>query len=175
MTNALWLAALAASAATLYGLLALWAALGRGPWFVRAAIVAGAIGMLIPVPAFDLAIVFLSQSLAIIAPLWLLDAARSIRRKKTAGEASVSATSGAGHRFSLADLFLFTLVAAGIASLGAYLPAKHREFWLSYASVGVGAGVVTLAAAWAALGRRWGGVGSGCGGRSSWSWRRVSA
>ncbi|HUY87961.1 MAG TPA: hypothetical protein VMV10_04420 [Pirellulales bacterium] len=154
MATAILLALIAASAATLYGLLALWAALGRGPWFVRAAVVAAAIGMLIPVPAYDLAVVFLSQSLAIIAPIGLLAAVRSVRRR-TAVEGGGDEASAAGHRFSLTDLFLFTLVAAGIASLGAYLPAKHRAFWPSYVLIGAGAGAVSLAAACAALGRRW--------------------
>lgn len=154
MVRAILLALIAACAASLYGLLALWVGRGRGPWFVRAAVLAGAIGMMIPVPAFDLAIVFLSESLTIIAPLWLLATLRAARRRTAADESESPDANDGGYRFSLADLFLFTLFAAGIASLGAYLPAKHRDFWLSYALIGAGAGVVSLAAAWAALGRR---------------------
>lgn len=154
MLRPILLALIASCAASLYGLLALWVGRGRGPWFVRAAMLAVAISMLIPVPAYDLAIVLLSESLAIIAPLWLLAAFRAARRRTAADASEGREASESGHRFSLADLFLFTLFAAGIASLGAYLPAKHRDFWLSYALMGAGAGVVTLAAAWAALGRR---------------------
>ncbi|HEX5497982.1 MAG TPA: hypothetical protein VFX03_02105, partial [Thermomicrobiales bacterium] len=146
---------LAACAATLYGLLAIWAGLGRGRWFVRAAVLAAAIGMLVPVPAFDLAIVFSSQSLVIVVPLLTLRAARSARRRNAASELEQADATASGHRFALIDLFLLTLFAAAIASLGAYLPAKHREFWPSYVMIGAGAGAVTLAAAWAALGRRW--------------------
>jgi hypothetical protein len=154
MVRAILLALVAACAASIYGLLALWVGRGRGPWFVRAAVLAAAIGTLIPVPAYDLAIVFLSESLAIIAPLWLLMVVRAAKARMAADESQRHETSGSGYRFSLADLFLFTLFAAGIASLGVYPPAKHRDFWLSYALMGAGAGVVTLAAAWAALGRR---------------------
>lgn len=154
MANAILLALIAACVASLYGLLALWVGRGRGPWFVRAAVLAAAIGTLIPVPAYDLAIVFLSESLAIIAPLWLLAALRAARRRTAADGSQSHETSGSGYRFALADLFLFTLFAAGIASLGAYLPAKHRDFWLSYSLIGAGAGAVSLTAAWAALGRR---------------------
>ena len=155
MVRAILLALIAACAASLYGLLALWVGRGRGPWFVRAAVLAAAIGMLIPVPAYDLAIVLLSESLAIIAPLWLLMVVRATKLRMAANESQRRETSGEGYRFSLADLFLFTLFAAGIASLGAKFPAKHRDFWMSYALIGAGAGVVSLAAAWAALGRRW--------------------
>ncbi|HVW35823.1 MAG TPA: hypothetical protein VHB99_00920, partial [Pirellulales bacterium] len=162
MVRAILLALIASCAGSLYGLLALWVGRGRGPWFVRAAVLAATIGMMIPVPAYDLAIVFLSESLAIIAPLWLFAALRAARRQTAAGELPCREASDSGYRFSLADLFLFTLYAAGIASLGASLPAKHRDFWLSYALSGAGAGAVTLAAAWAALGRRW-------------RWLRVSA
>lgn len=154
MTTAVLLALIAACAATFYGLLALWVALGRGPWFVRAAVAAAAIGMLVPVPAYDLASVFLSQSLLVVTAAGLLAAVRSLKRR-AACEAIGEETRRQGHRFSLTDLFLFTLFAAGVASLGAYLPAKHREFCASYALIGVGAGAVSLAAAWAALGRCW--------------------
>lgn len=86
MVNAILLALIAACAGSLYGLLALWVGRGRGPWFVRAVMLAAAIGMLIPVPAFDLAVVFLSESLAIIAPLWLLAALRAARRRTAADD-----------------------------------------------------------------------------------------
>ncbi|HXT57436.1 MAG TPA: hypothetical protein VN699_02325 [Pirellulales bacterium] len=155
MANAILLTVLAASAASLYGLLAIWAGLGRGHWFVRAAVVAAAIGMLLPVPAFDLAIVFLSQALSVAAPLLLLEMIRSAKHRNVACDSEITEPIPSGHRFTLVDLFLLTLVAAGAASLGAYLPAKHRDFWLSYMMIGAGAGIVTLAAAWAALGRRW--------------------
>jgi hypothetical protein len=146
---------LAACAAAVYGLLAIWFGVGRGHWFVRAAVVAAAIGMLVPVPAFDLAIVFLSQSLSVAVSLLLLGVIRSAKRRNVACELEITEPIPSGHRFTLVDLFLLTLVAAGAATLGAYLPTKHRDFWLSYVMIGAGAGIVTLAAAWAALGRRW--------------------
>ena len=46
---------LAATAGAAFGLLAVWAALGRVHWSVRFVLVAAVIGCLFPVPAFDLA------------------------------------------------------------------------------------------------------------------------
>lgn len=151
----LLLALLAACAATLYGLLAVWAALGRGYWCLRVAVVAAAVGSLIPVPAYDLAIVFLSQSLMILVPLSLVKAARSARGCTTSAGAGGSEQGRTSHRFSLVDMLLLTLVAAGIACLGVYLPEKHRDFCSSYVLIGIGAGTASLAATWAALGPGW--------------------
>ncbi len=154
MNTPLLLALLAACAATLYGFMAIWASLGRGHWFVRVAVVAAAIAIFIPVPAYDLAIVFITQSLAIVVPLFLLAAAQSAARRRASVEVADNQPQISRHRFSLIDLFLVTLIAAGIAGLAAHLPEKHRPFWPSYALIGAGVGAVSLAAAWATLGQR---------------------
>lgn len=159
MINLILLALLAASAASVYGLVAVWAGMGRAPWGVRAATVSAAIGAFIPVPAFDLAVVFLIQVLTAATPLWMWLVMRSMKRKKMASAPGVvgggeQERAGPTCRFSLLDLFLLALVAAAIACLAAYLPQKHEDFWPSYMAVGAGLGTVTLAATVAALGHR---------------------
>lgn len=44
------------------GLLAIWAGLGRGHWFVRVAIVLGCVSALMTIPAFELIIVYVLQA-----------------------------------------------------------------------------------------------------------------
>lgn len=58
-----------ASASTTWGLLAIWAALSSRHWFARTAVLIGGVWLLALVPAYDLLIVFATESVCIIAPL----------------------------------------------------------------------------------------------------------
>jgi hypothetical protein len=54
--------------ASVVGLLAIWAGLGRGHWFLRAAVVLACISLLLTIPAFELVIVYsLQAGLTIVA------------------------------------------------------------------------------------------------------------
>ncbi|HET6879926.1 MAG TPA: hypothetical protein VFI31_07215, partial [Pirellulales bacterium] len=83
------------SAASLVGLLALWAARSPRHWFLRIAAVGGVLCLLAVVPAFELILIFAAEASAVAAPF----AARRLWRK------------GRFH-FRLADLLLATVVVA---------------------------------------------------------------
>ncbi|MHC4404428.1 MAG: hypothetical protein ACYTG0_32645 [Planctomycetota bacterium] len=71
----IFLAALALLAHSVVGLVAIWVGLGRGHWFLRVAVLGGvlALGLAIPsfelLPAYELVLLFLSQSVIVIVPL----------------------------------------------------------------------------------------------------------
>jgi len=152
MTEIVLVHVLAATAGAAFGLLAIWAGLGRHHWCVRFIPVAAVIVSLFPVPAFDLALVFVTQALVVVVPLLLV-------RRFTLPPADGKATeapprSHAWRRFSIADLFRATLLISTVFGVLAYLPGEVRESWWKYALVGGGFGVATLAGAWAALAHR---------------------
>ncbi len=142
---------LAAMCGASFGLLAVWAGLGRLHWFGRFILVAAVIGGLFPLPAF-LALVFVSQALAVAVPLMV------VRRFTAAGGAGNSVGSASiGHawsRFSLGDLFRATLLVAAVCCVVTYLPGEVRAQWWKHVLLGASLGVATLAGAYAALGRR---------------------
>ncbi|HUY33429.1 MAG TPA: hypothetical protein VMV69_11830 [Pirellulales bacterium] len=139
---------LAATSAALFGLLAVWAALGRAHWFVRVVSVLAALALLLPVPAFDVLLVFFFQSPIVIGPLLVVRVFRS--RAATIGESAPPIRP----RFSLADLFLATLVIAAMCGVGINLPQEIRQASGDYIVIGSGLGVATLAAVWVAIAQR---------------------
>jgi len=152
MTEIVLFHVLAATGGAAFGMLAIWAGFGRLHWSVRFIPVAAVIVSLFPVPAFDLALVFVSQALVVAVPLILV---RRFTAPPADGTATVTAPpSQPWRRFSVADLFRATLLIAAVFGVAAYLPGDVRASWWKYTLVGAGFGVATLAGAWTALARR---------------------
>ncbi len=148
---------------TSVGLLAIWAALGRGHWFVRVAVVGALFSLLLLVPAYKPLIVFVVQA-AVAVPILVI--ARRLRARSEGKSV---------WQFGLRDLLLLTPVVAAVAAVGAIVPKKMWQSWdivrwtgtshgnpamppwLYVLILAATMGVVTCLAAWIVLGRcrRW--------------------
>jgi hypothetical protein len=129
---------LIASASSLVGLLAIWAALSRRHWFVRAAAVGGLICSLAVVPAYALVQIFLAEVTCVVVPLV---GGRLWRERRFS--------------FRLADLFLITVVVASVVLLAKNAPKPVLQ--LGYLGWGAACGYAALAGlgAWKLAGRKW--------------------
>lgn len=158
-----WLAVLVLTllSVAVVGLMGIWIALGRGHWFVRAAVVGAALSLLLLVPAYEPLVLFIVQ-LLVAVPILVL--ARRLRDR---------ATGRLVWQFTTGDLLGFTAVVAGIMAVIASVPVsmwhswhgfEHLFRWLypvgpaiapwHYAIIlGVASGVITLFAAWIVVGR----------------------
>ncbi len=104
-------------------LLAIWAGLSRWHWFLRAAVVFAALAALYPIRAFE-PIVWFAAAMPLTA--WLSGV---VRRRCQPQPGQLQPSSGGEQRpgsryslqFSLADLFLMTVLAGLISALGAGL------------------------------------------------------
>lgn len=143
MTERVLFGLLSASAAACFGLLAIWAALGRTHWFPRLAALLSALGMFALVPATDLVLVFLAETLVCALPLF---AGGVVRR--------ISLLERERWRFPLADLFLATLTVAAACIIVRYLPTHTFRPTQNYAHLGIGFGLAALVGAWGGLSRR---------------------
>jgi hypothetical protein len=142
---------------SLFGLLAIWAGLGRGHWFIRAAVVLGCISLLLVVPAFELVTVYMVQcGLTIIA----LGAWRNWRLPHGAASPSPDPSRMVNARrawqFSILDLMLLTLLVAWMCAMVTSAPHTAWVDWPALLAEGAVAALLTVAAAWIALsGTRW--------------------
>jgi hypothetical protein len=134
-------------------LLAIWAGLGRGHWFVRVAALAAVLGLALLIPAYELVIVFTVQCLVIVPTLLV---ARRLRARAEGKPAT---------QFTIRDLLLTTAVVAALMAVGVSVPPAvwtSPEFagvvppffllsgwppWAAYPLNGLIAGCVALAAA----------------------------
>ncbi|HEV3338794.1 MAG TPA: hypothetical protein VG125_00510 [Pirellulales bacterium] len=109
------------SAASLVGLLAIWAALSPRHWFLRAAAIGGLLGMLTVLPAFELVQISLAETASVAAPLVGLRLWRQGR-----------------FRFLLVDVFLATSIVAAAILLAKNVPepALHAGYWAWGAACG---------------------------------------
>ncbi|MEX2118058.1 MAG: hypothetical protein WD847_00495 [Pirellulales bacterium] len=117
------------------------------------------------IPAYDLVLMFFTQAAVVVLSLLLL---RRLRFRRL----SSSEASGAAHpsrpsraswpRFGLRQLFLAIVLAGGLFAIPAGVPKQQWAEWFAdswgegptLTKLGASLGAVTLAAAWAALGRR---------------------
>jgi hypothetical protein len=154
---------LAVTSSSVVGLLAIWAALGRGHWFLRVATLGAVIGLALLIPAYELIVVYTVQCLVVVPTLIVA------RRLRARGEGNHVL------QFTLLDLLLLAAVVAVLTAVGVSVPRRVWESWgllyaiptffgatatppcVDYLVTGLIGGLVTLAAAWLALGcqRRW--------------------
>jgi hypothetical protein len=143
---------------SLFGLLAVWAGLGRGHWFVRTAVVLGCISLLMTIPAFELVIVYLLQAgLTIVAlAVW-----RNWRLARRAAAAAKEPTPNAGKRlawqFSILDMLMLMAIVAWLSAMLTRVPGVVWTNWRQLLAEGVITAGLTIAAAWIGLsdGRWW--------------------
>jgi hypothetical protein len=154
-------------AGSIVGLVAVWAALGRTHWFWRAAAVEVAAIIWLLIPAYELVLMFFVQSLVVTGALTVA----AWWRGQTSGDAIGSPHHPPARlQFGIRDLLLLTLlVAVAVSTLAAipigiltqgdgstvanYISQRTTTPWIEYTLYGVFLGLVTLLAAWVALGR----------------------
>jgi hypothetical protein len=133
-----------------FGLLVVWAGLGRGNWFVRAAITLGCVSLLLLIPAYELMIVYVLQVVITFAVLTLW------RCGHLSSCGAASEPTRARWQFSIRDLMLLTVLAAWISAMVTQVPAEARTSQVALLIEGVAMALLSVAAAWIAFGRsRW--------------------
>jgi hypothetical protein len=163
MTRETVLLLLAVMTISVMGAVALWAGMSQRHWFLRVAVVGAVLSLWMVIPAYEILAVLFVQATVVIVFLWGL---RLLRARRL------------GCQFTVRDLLLLTALLAIILSVAISAPKSEWTSWLNFrapiqfypkrainlpspwivfAFAGFGAGVVTLVAAWAALGQgpRW--------------------
>ncbi len=144
------------TSSSLVGLVAVWAALGRGHWFFRIAVLGGLLLLALPIPANDPMLVFFAQSVVVVGTIVLT---RTLRLRTTSRGTEVALavdrTGAVTAKFSLRDLLLMMAVAAVFFAVVANVPMEQWawESSLSYIGLGAWLGAITLLSTWVALGR----------------------
>ena len=166
---------LAPAIAGLFGLAAIWAGLGRPHWFLRMTPVGGLLALLALIPAYEPALMFLTQSAVTILPLLLIRRFSGVGptgdNDRPVGQSEPLLST----QFTLLDLLLVTVLVALVSGLlvsppsGTWTAVPYGSLyallgspppplpWLLFGGAGVAFGFATLLAAWAILGRgpRW--------------------
>ncbi len=153
---------------SLAGLLAVWGGLGRPHWFVRAMVVLSGLSLWLFVPAYEPMLVFFTQT-AVAALLLAWAKRRRATKQRVAGSERSDAPEcdDLGHRcaltqpprrlqFSLRDMLLWTVVVALVSAAAAQVTVDVWHGCWRYMLHGTVYGLLTVLAAWVALGRsRW--------------------
>jgi hypothetical protein len=135
--------------ATLFGMIALWAAVSKRHWFARTAIVAGMVLVTLLIPAFEIVILLGLQSLLVALGM-------TVWRRRS-GSASVTAevpsSARSGFHVSLETLMLVVvIVAVGTAVVARTPPSVVGDFYWLVANACVAAGDC-LTCVWIVFGR----------------------
>ena len=128
-------------AASLFGLVAVWAGWGRTHRIARLAVLWLLLGLLVLVPAYDLALLFLAQTVVVAVPLLLVRRLHAMGLHQSA-------------QIGVRDVLLLMLVIAQLAAFAAAMPADARQHWIEAIGYGSAFGLGTLLAVWLALGWR---------------------
>jgi hypothetical protein len=135
--------------ATLFGMIALWAAVSQRHWFVRTAIVAGMVLVTLLIPAFEIVILLGLQSLLVACGMAIW---RRRRRSASASAADVSPERARFH-VSLETLMLVVvIVAVGTAFVARVPPSVVGDLYWLMTNAAVTAGVC-LTCVWIVFGR----------------------
>src|SRR4051812_29100315 len=134
----------------LFGIFGLWAAASTRHWFLRTAVVAGALLVLLLIPAYDVLIQFGCVVLFLVVSLAIWRKARSFLDDD--GEDAPAASSRIPS-LSLASLLLFVVVVAVVSSVAARVPDWPFHHWVDLVGTGLMAGAVGIACVWIVCGR----------------------
>lgn len=183
MTQDFILLTLAVMTCSATGLAVIWTALGKPHWFLRVLVLEGFLALWLIIPAYEILLALFIQAVVAIPALLVVRSLRWRPLARGAGaEAERVATGARRYQFFLQDLLLMMVavslilaVAIGAARGSAHAadnvwqswsrfqalleilsPALGRlpPPWVVFVLTGLGAGVVTLVAAWVALGQR---------------------
>lgn len=135
---------------TSVGLVAVWAALGRGHWFFRALVVVALIALPLLIASYELVVLFLVQSALTAIPLFFL---RRYQRPAVPAFPQDPAPLQGRAQLHLRDLLLAMVIAAAISAILAQIPRATWSEARSLAMLGAAFGVLTLVGVWIGLGR----------------------
>jgi len=157
---------LAAIAATLFGVAAMWAVGGRAGWLARTAPVALLLAALVPIGAYELLAVFGAQVAVVIAWVLVVRLGRAFRDSRNQGESRRGALRtalrrewGDRARFHLRDVLLAVLLAGVVLAIVRLAEPMRTGLGLLppvsgvYGAVGTVLGILTVAIEWAIFGR----------------------
>jgi hypothetical protein len=141
-----------AASVAFFGMFALWAAASKLHWFLRTAVVAGAILFTLLIPAYEVLVSLSVETLCIVAGMifW-----RRRRSSKVATSQAV-APSPVRLRLSMETLMLAVVVIAVLTAVAARFPTIAPESWYSNTVNGFVAAMIALACVWLVCSRtRW--------------------
>src|SRR5262245_18365936 len=105
------IAAVIVLAATLYGVVALWAARGRSTWFWRSAAVLLLLAAVAPIGAYELLAIYGTQAAVVVGGIWMVRLLRAWQARRDV------ATDLRAIQFRLPDLLKATLLAAAVFAI----------------------------------------------------------
>ena len=141
-----------ATPVALFGMFALWAAASKRHWFVRTAVVAGAILFTLLIPAYEVLITLTVETLVVVAGL----AIWRRRRHPAVGVRPENTASRLRLRLSMETLMLAIVIVAVVTAVAARVPNIPAESWYSFTIDGFMSGTIGLACVWIICGRaRW--------------------
>jgi hypothetical protein len=121
---------LAVLAHSLVGLAAIWAGLGRRHWFIRLAVLGGVLGLGVPMGAYDLMLIFLTQSVVALVPLWIIGrGATGALDSGGQGPEGEALRRKRRPQFGLLDLLLATVVVAALVAFVVRVPGDVWDVW----------------------------------------------
>ena len=137
----------------LFGIFALWAASTKRHWFVRTAVVGGALLTLLLVPAYEGVVIFGCNVLFMVVALAIW---RKLRQRTSQEGAVMEARARRLPRVSMATLLLVTVVVAVVTAVAARVPQLSFTVWLWVLGVGLMGGVTGTCCVWIVCGKsRW--------------------
>ena len=115
---------------SLVGLVAIWTGLGRRHWSIRLAVLGGVLGLGLPIGAYDLMLIFLTQSVVALVPLWLIRwRASATLENEGRGPEGEASNRRRRPQFALLDLLLATVVVAALVAFAVRVPGDVWDVW----------------------------------------------
>ncbi|MCI0335775.1 MAG: hypothetical protein L0228_21420 [Planctomycetes bacterium] len=141
-----------ATPVALFGMFALWAAASKRHWFVRTAVVGGALLVALLIPAFEVVMLLSVECLLVVAGIAIW---RRRRRRPTATSARTS-SSAFRLQLSMQTLMLAVVIVAVVTAVVTRAPQLTVEQWYRFVFNGVTAAATCLTCVWIVCGRsRW--------------------
>jgi hypothetical protein len=136
-----------ATPVAIFGMFALWAAVSRSHWFLRTAIVGGAILTTLLIPAYEVVILLTVQTATVVAGIAVW------RRRRSSGETNEHAIATRPRlRLSMETLLLAMAVIAVVTTVAARAPSIPLGEWYQTLLSGVSSGVTTFVCVWLVFG-----------------------
>ena len=131
-----------------FGIFALWAAASKRHWFVRTAVVAAALLVILLIPAYEVVVQF---GVLILLVVMGLETWRRWRKRDTSRKVDYPSR----HRFhmSLETLMLLTVIVAVVTAVAARAPVWSVYEWLRMIGTGAMAAALGLACVWIVCGK----------------------
>jgi hypothetical protein len=136
----------------IFGMFALWAAASPRHWFIRTAVVGGAILITLLIPAYEVVILLTIETAVVVVGL----AIWRQRRRSRAGIVTSSIEPRWRLRISMETLMLAVVVVAVMMAVAARAPSIPLSEWYQSSLSGLSSGLAALICVWLVFGRaRW--------------------